>query len=278
MSAGKPSPTGPGSPTGTGHAPVLHATVDLHCHLLPGIDDGARDLQDTVAMARQADADGIEAICATPHIRHDHDVRIAELPERLAEAAAAIRTAGCRVNVLPGGEVAASALEGLADEELAAVSLGGGRRWVLLEPEPGPLDARLERAVTILQARGYRALIAHPERHLTHDLVARLALLVDRGCLVQATAAFFLDARSADGMLMLARAGVVHVLASDAHSSRVGRRVALAAAHRVLAGAEPVARHLEWIARTAPRAIADGREITAPFRPMSALPAGGPAQ
>ena len=47
--------------------------VDLHCHILDAIDDGARDADDSVAMARQAEADGIEAVCATPHIRHDHD-------------------------------------------------------------------------------------------------------------------------------------------------------------------------------------------------------------
>ncbi len=245
------------------------AAVDLHCHLLPGIDDGARDIDDTVAMAQQADADGIEAICATPHIRHDHDVRIAELPERLAEVAAALGAAGCRVRVLAGGEVAASALDGLRDGELAAVSLGGGGRWILLEPEPGPLDERLEQAVIRLRARGYRALIAHPERHQTHDLRERLARLVQDGCLVQATAAFFLDARSAEGMLALARAGVVHVLGSDAHSSRAGRPVALSAAHRALGTVEPTAMHLDWITRTGPEAIVSGEELTAPFAPLA---------
>jgi protein-tyrosine phosphatase len=57
--------------------------VDLHCHVLPALDDGARDLEDALAMARQAERDGIAVICATPHIRHDHDVRIAELPARV---------------------------------------------------------------------------------------------------------------------------------------------------------------------------------------------------
>ena len=57
--------------------------IDLHCHILPGVDDGARDLDDAAAMAAQAQADGIATICATPHIRHDHDVRIAELADRV---------------------------------------------------------------------------------------------------------------------------------------------------------------------------------------------------
>jgi tyrosine-protein phosphatase YwqE len=55
--------------------------IDLHCRILDAIDDGARDADDSVGMARQAEEDGIEAVCATPHIRHDHDVRIEELAE-----------------------------------------------------------------------------------------------------------------------------------------------------------------------------------------------------
>ena len=58
--------------------------LDLHCHILPGLDDGARDLDDALGMAGQARTDGITAVCATPHIRHDHDVRITELRDRVA--------------------------------------------------------------------------------------------------------------------------------------------------------------------------------------------------
>jgi len=243
----------------------VRATVDLHCHLLPGLDDGARDLDDAVAMAQQAQADGIAAICATPHIRHDHDVRIPELPLRLSELVAAVRAAGCRTRILPGGEVAVTELDALDDPELAAVSLGGGGRWILLEPAPGPIDERFERAVGALRSRGFRALVAHPERHLGPDLVPQLQRLIAQGALVQATAAFFVHRQSREGMLALARAGVIHVLGSDSHSSRAGRPVALAAALQVLGTAEPPAAHLGWIARTAPRAIVEGRDLTAPF-------------
>jgi len=266
---GQPHP--PRRPSGsiTPHESVIIGgvlvAVDLHCHLLPGLDDGARDLDDAVAMAQQAQADGIAAICATPHIRQDHDVRIPELPSRLSELMAAVQAAGCRTRILPGGEVAAAELDALDDPELSAVSLGGTGRWILLEPAPGPIDDRLERAVRVLRARGFRALVAHPERHLAPDLIPRLGRLIDQGSLVQATAAFFVDQDSREGMLALAGAGVIHVLGSDSHSSRAGRPVALAAALRVLATAEPTAAHLGWVARTGPRAIVGGRDITAPF-------------
>lgn len=216
-------------------------------------------------MALQAQADGIAAVCATPHIRHDHDVRIAELPARRAELVAAIEQAGCATRILPGGEVATTALDGLDDAELASVSLGGSGRWILLEPAPGPLDERIDVAVESLLPRGFRALIAHPERHLSADLVERLRRLVARGGLVQATAAFLTDEAAAPGMLALARAGVTHVLGSDAHSSRAGRPVALAEAVRALGAVEPVARNLEWVAHTAPEAIVRGEEVAAPF-------------
>jgi protein-tyrosine phosphatase len=239
--------------------------VDLHCHILPGLDDGARDLPDAVAMAQRAHADGITAICATPHIRHDHDVRIAELPHRLDALRAALRQAGCPTEILPGGEVATTAVDGLSDGELRAVSLGGAGRWILLEPAPGPLDDRLDAAVIALAVRGFRALIAHPERHLAADLVTRLRRLVARGALVQATAAYLVNEPARAGMLALAGDGVIHVLGSDAHSSHGGRPAAVSAGIAALRSVEPCATHVDWIARTAPLAIARGEEITPPY-------------
>jgi protein-tyrosine phosphatase len=245
----------------------MHGTIDLHCHLLPGIDDGARDLEDAVAMARHAEADGVVAICATPHIRADHAVVIGELPARRAELAAALTAAGCRTRVLPGGEVAATMLDGMDDDELAAVALGGSKRWILLEPPPGPLDEPLQDGVDALHARGFRALIAHPERHPGPQLIERLGALVARGALVQATAAFFTDQQVKADMLALARLGLIHLLGSDSHSSRAGRPVELAAALEVLCGVDPVRGHFGWVAHTAPRAIIHGQDPTPPFTP-----------
>jgi protein-tyrosine phosphatase len=247
----------------TSHATT--GTVDLHCHLLPGIDDGARDLADSVEMAQQAAADGIAAICATPHIRADHAVHIEELPARQTELRAALRQAGCRTRVLPGGEVATDMLDTVDDRELGFVTLGGSGRWILLEPAPGPLDERASAAVDGLRARGFRALLAHPERHPAPDLVDRLRRLIARGALVQATAACFTEGSTRAAMLTLVRAGVLHVLGSDAHSARAGRRVELAAALGILAAAEPDAGHLEWVAYTAPWGIVRGQDVVSPF-------------
>jgi protein-tyrosine phosphatase len=241
--------------------------IDLHCHILPGVDDGSLGIDDSVAMARQAAEDGIEAICATPHIRHDHDVRIAELAGKVEEVNARLREEGVPVTVLRGGEVAETAVEGLGDEELELVALGSGR-CVLLEPASGPLGDSLVRRVGHLGERGYRAVIAHPERHLSADMYDRIAGLIGDGALVQATADFFLrEGGIGAGMRALAEAGLVHVLSSDAHSSLGGRPVRLAAAFEKLLELPSMAEHVEWMSETLPRAIVEGEEIDVPYAP-----------
>ena len=240
-------------------------TVDLHCHILPSIDDGAADLPDSLAMARQGAEDGLRSICATPHIRHDHDVRIHELGERTQALNAALHAAGIPVAVIQGGEVAETAVEGLDDAELAAVALGDGD-WILLEPAPGPLSNTLDMRVAALATRGFRSLIAHPERHPGPDMIMRLRRLTEAGALVQATADFLVQPATAPLMLGLAERGLIHVLGSDAHSARVGREVRFTPALEVLAGVERLRPHIDWIRRQAPEAIVGGTGgLAAPF-------------
>jgi protein-tyrosine phosphatase len=240
--------------------------IDLHCHILPGVDDGALDLRDSLAMGRQAVNDGIERICATPHIRHDHDVRIEEVDDRVAKLNAALSDEGLPVEVLRGGEVAETAVEGLSEEELSRVALGAGG-WILLEPAPGPLTDTLIARVGHLAERGHRTLIAHPERHLSADMYERIAALIAEGALVQATADFFLGERFADGMRMLAEAGLVHVLSSDAHSSHGGRPVHMREAFERLEAIDSVAPHVGWMRDVAPRAIVESTDLHLPFGP-----------
>lgn len=237
---------------------------DLHSHILPGLDDGAVDLADALELARQAQADGIDVVCATPHIRHDHDVRIPELARRRDDLNAALVQAGIAVRVERGGEVAEPVAAGLADDELDAVALGPGGRWILLEPAPGPLSDRLELTVDHLAARGYRSLIAHPERHAGEDLAERLAELIGRGALVQLTAALV---EEHGGLVELAERGLVHVLASDAHSSRFGRPLRLSGGFDRLAASDVVRPWIDWMREVAPRAILAGEPLEVPFAP-----------
>ena len=227
--------------------------IDLHCHVLPGLDDGARDMDDALAMARQAEADGIEVICATPHIRHDHDVRIHELDTRIAELQSAIDTAGIAVRIARGGEVAEPIVGSLSTGELATVAIGG--RWVLLEPAAGPLSQPLLDAVAALAAQGFGAIIAHPERHPGPDLEAVLGEAVESGAVVQATAAALADGGDGAAWLTrLARDGLIHVIGSDAHTTHWGRPAVLSTAYAQLENADRMRATAELVlAGEAPR-------------------------
>lgn len=241
--------------------------IDLHCHILPGIDDGAANLEDALEMGRQALADGILTVCATPHIRHDHDVRITELQDRALALEAALRERDVPVAIVPAGEVAETVVDRLDESELGRVALGG--RWVLLEPAPGPLGDSLHDACERLAARGRRVVIAHPERHLASDLPERLAALIAEGALVQFTAEHLAeDGPLGEGMRELAGRGLVHVLGSDAHSSRAGRPVRLSHGYERLRRIERLAPHVDWMASEAPARIVAGEEIAPPYSPV----------
>jgi protein-tyrosine phosphatase len=241
--------------------------IDLHCHILPGLDDGSRDLDDSVGMARQGIADGIEVIAATPHIHPRHAVVIGELEERVAQVNAELARQRVDVRVVTGGEVSEPMLDQLDEDDLRRVSLGGGG-WILVEPRPGPLSDHLELAVDALTRRGFRSLVAHPERHAGGDFRERMEGLVAAGALIQVTAALIADGPAAPVMLELAALGLVHVLASDAHSSRAGRPVKLSHGMARLRELPPFAPYAEWAVRDGPAAILAGEDVMPPLAPL----------
>jgi protein-tyrosine phosphatase len=239
--------------------------IDLHCHILPALDDGAIDLDDSIAMACQAEEDGIEIVCATPHIRPDHAVRIEELEERVLVLNAEFERREIAVRIVRGGEVAEVALALVDDDGLRQVTLGGNGFWLLLEPRPGPLGQETVAAVEQLDQRGFRSVIAHPERHAGADFRGQLEALVERGALIQVTAALIAEGPAAPTMLDLAGHGLVHLLGSDAHSSRGGRPVRLSEGLARLSEVERTRAHLNWIATEGPQAILDGERFEPPF-------------
>ncbi len=236
--------------------------VDVHCHILPALDDGALDLADSLAMARQAASDGIAVICATPHIRDDHDVRIDELPGRVAFINQEIARAGIPVRVQTGGEVAQRAAQRMDAGELHSVCLAG-QTAVLVEPAPGPLGQELASLAARLRQEGLQVLIAHPERHVGEGFERWLAELAAAGCLIQWTAAF-VTGEHGHVALRLAQDGLLHLLGSDAHSSHGGRPVHVGAALERLREV-CTAQQADWIAYQAPWALLEGRPVESPF-------------
>ena len=195
--------------------------IDLHSHVLPGIDDVASDLDAAIAICEAAVADGIEVLAATPHVRDDYPTT----PEQMEAALDEVREAvGDTIRLLPGGELDLEELDRPA-EELARFGLGGNPRMLLVEtPYAGwPLD--LADRLFRLRLAGFDAVLAHPERN--PDVQARPELLeplVGTGTLVQLTAASVdgrLGRRTKACALDLLDRGLAHLIASDAHEPEV---------------------------------------------------------
>jgi protein-tyrosine phosphatase len=239
--------------------------IDLHSHILPGIDDGARALEDSLDIARAAVRDGIVTIAGTPHVRDDWPTAAGLMEERVAELRAELVLAGIPLDVRTGGEIALDWLTRLAPEELRRFGLGGTRYLLVETPYHGwPRD--LPDQLYSLQDLGFAPVLAHPERNA--DVAARpelLVPLVEEGVVIQVTAASVdgrIGRRASECARLLIRRGLVHLLASDAHHASV-REVGMAdAAKRV--GDPGLAR---WLTREVPAAILANAEI--PLRPRS---------
>ena len=245
--------------------------IDLHAHLLPGIDDGPESMSEAVAMGRAASAAGMTIAAATPHVDYLYGVVPDELPGRVDALRAALGEAGVALEVVRGGELAPERVGDLSRDELAAIGLGGGP-WILLECPLTPGDRSLAPATAHLQALGFRVLLAHPERSPSvHRDPGELRRLVASGARCALTASAFegrfgrAARRMADRLL---HEGLAHVLTSDAHDERrrpPDMRPGLAAALRDNSGGERLG---QWLTEEAPRAILDGDDI--PERPIPA--------
>jgi protein-tyrosine phosphatase len=199
--------------------------IDLHCHLLPGIDDGAQTLAEALALARAAVAEGITHAVLTPHFHPGrYENTVSDTRARLAELRDALAREGIPLAVSVAGEVRAGPETMLWAEsgELPILGEHDGMRVILLEFPHGNLPLGSDKLVAWLVKRGIRPLVAHPERN--KDVIRRLEALgplVAEGALLQVTAdavaGGFGEAALRRAQQMLER-GWVTILASDAHN------------------------------------------------------------
>jgi protein-tyrosine phosphatase len=238
--------------------------IDLHCHILPGVDDGARSFAEAAAMCRLAAEDGCEAMVATPHQRRgewwngDGD-QLAALADQLQTEVGA----GFRVYL--GGEVH---VDSELLTEIEKLPGGGvlplaGSRYLLIEFASSGTPRDAIHLVHELAVAGWRPIVAHPEfvPWLAADrgLVARLVAL---GAAAQVTAMSVtgdFGRRPQSDTWALLDAGLVHFLASDAHDTR-RRPPGLRRACELIASrwGEPMARRL---AADNPRAVVENRPL-----------------
>jgi protein-tyrosine phosphatase len=198
--------------------------VDLHCHLLPGLDDGAATMAHTIAHARRLEAAGVTDVACTPHIKSDEfpGVQIGRLAGLRERAQHAIDDAGIAVRLHPGGELSHYEVPLLAPAQLELIAQGpDGARWLLLECPFDGLGESVVRAAERLSEHGFGVLLAHPERAAAiTGADRRLRALVDAGALLQVNATSLLGrhGRTAHtGAVRLLREGLVWCLASDGH-------------------------------------------------------------
>ncbi len=198
--------------------------IDIHTHILPGLDDGARDMEQSLKMARIAARDGIKQIIATPHVirglyenKKDHIIEAVDrLNTRLAEEQ-------IPVEILPGAEyrLEPDLARQLKQKELLTLNDSG--RYLLVELPDAFLPEFTADVLYQIQLEGITPVIAHPERNIIlSQKPARLKEFIQRGMAAQLTTSsitgvFGIQAKKS-GLYFL-KEGLIHVIASDAHSS-----------------------------------------------------------
>jgi protein-tyrosine phosphatase len=244
--------------------------IDLHCHVLPGVDDGPASVQDAIELVRGAGADGITTIAATPHVDWSHpSVNSRRILAAVRALQARLDAAGVSVTIVPGAEIAAARGVELDDAELRGLSLGGAG-WLLIEcPMTATLAPGFVDAARSLLWRGHGVILAHPERCPIFLRAPELLIeLVAEGMLTQVTAGA-LNRRYGrtvrDFALLMMDSKAVHVVASDAHGPHRPARIA---AELELAEIEP--RLAAWLGRDMPAALLAGDDF--PARPNVSSP------
>ena len=242
--------------------------VDLHAHVLPGVDDGPATLDGTFALAEAAIASGTRRIVATPHINESRFIGPEAIGPAVEEVNRHLAQEGVALDVEAGAEIALPRLLDLTDADLRLLRLGTGP-YLLLECPFAMVAGEFEPLIFEVQSRGHLVLLAHPERCPAFQRDPdRLARLVDRGALVQLTAGALRGAfgtRTRDFAHHLLREDLVHVLASDAHDAvrrPPGLGDALERAERAVPG---ILAREEWLTEEVPTAILAGDPL--PFAP-----------
>ena len=242
--------------------------IDLHTHVLPGVDDGARTLGEARALALNMVSQGVTVVAATPHVRDDYPTTPDVMEEAVAEVRADFEAHRVPIEVFHGAEVDLGLLWAIPHEDLWRMTIAQTGRYLLLEFPYRGWPFALDSAVKRLVELGVTPLLAHPERNPeVQDRPDRVRGLVESGALVQVTAASLEGSRDRAAQaaaLRLLDLGLVHVLASDSHGPHITRE-GMAGAAAMLDEPE-LARYLTV---DAPGAIVAGEPV--PERPQVGL-------
>lgn len=238
--------------------------IDLHCHVLPGVDDGPSTIEDSLALARVAVSAGISTIVATPHVSREYPNDSQTIANLVDDVSARFTAEGLPLKLHTGAEIAMTKIGEIAPDELSKLTLGGGP-WLLIECPFTSLTTGFDILVAKLQSEGHRIVLAHPERSpVFHRDPEMLGSLVRTGTLTSITAGSLVGRFGSQVQRFarrLAEEELVHNVTSDAHN-HAGRPPGIRAelAH---GGLSPLA---GWLTEAVPAAILAGDQI--PSRPL----------
>jgi protein-tyrosine phosphatase len=237
----------------------LGAVIDLHTHVLPGIDDGPPTIEDSIALVRAAQATGTRVMVATSHVSWRYPNDAATIARLTDELNMRLSEENIAVKIHRGAEIAATRVEEISPDELKQLGLGGGP-WVLLEPPFTPIATGLATVVATLQNAGHHVVLAHPERcpalHREPDV---LESLVRAGALTSITAGSLVGRFGGEVRRFARRLvaeGLVHNVASDAHDTV--RRPPGMTVELANAGLGALA---DWLTHDVPDAILSGEDV-----------------
>jgi protein-tyrosine phosphatase len=242
--------------------------IDLHTHILPGIDDGPETVEDSLELARAAVAAGARMLVATPHVSWTYPNDHGTIAARVDELRGRLEAEGIPLELRPGAEIAMTRLVDMRSEDLLPLRLGGGG-WLLVEPPFSPTVTGLQPLLLDLQRQGHGILLAHPERcPAFHREPEMLREFVHEGVLTSVTAGSLVGRFGGEVRrfaLKMVREELIHNVTSDTHDPV--RRPPGTAAELRTAGLGPLE---DWLTEEVPTAILDGGEI--PPRPEVELP------
>lgn len=200
--------------------------VDIHCHIVPGVDDGAWSLEAALAMAKIAVDSGVKKIIATPHFKGVPEA-LEALPlirHQFRLLQSAVKQEGMGLELISGAEVLCLP-QTVELARMGALPTLGNSRYVLTEFYFDASGRFMDATLEVLQQLGYQPVVAHPERYGAIQRDPELAgLWFERGIVLQVNKGSVLGAfgrRAEDTAARLLYRGHVHAIASDAHSPEV---------------------------------------------------------
>ncbi|RXE58668.1 tyrosine-protein phosphatase [Acetivibrio mesophilus] len=199
--------------------------VDIHCHILYGIDDGPKTLEESISLCRMLQIRGIDKVIATPHFIGDYDSK--PTPESINEKISALKREmdkeSIKLEIYPGMEVFASndTVDRIQNGEILTLN---NSRYVLIEFSFENIPKYMSELLFSMQLKGYVPIIAHPERYnIRYRKSGIIKQAVENGSLLQVNSGSIMGAHGSEvreEVIRLLRSGMVHLIATDAHGGR----------------------------------------------------------